>query len=162
MGVYRIMIKEELYCPVIFHNSNEEVFFTVPGKPFGKQRPRVVSRGGFARAYTPKETVNYENLVKISYNVSVGNTKLEGPIEADIIAYFPINKSVSKKKHQQLSKENIPALIKPDTDNIAKVVLDPLNNIAYNDDSQVYKLNVEKYYSDNPRVEIKLSSKKEI
>ena len=150
------MDKNKPFVPVIFHNdtNNEsitEVNFTIPGKPFGKQRPRVVSRGGFARAYTPKETVNYENLVKISYNVSVGNTKLEGPIEASVTAYFPIAKSVSKKKHELLSQETTPALTKPDTD-----------NIAYNDDSQVYKLNVEKYYSDNPRVEIQLRAKKEI
>ncbi len=161
------MDKNKPFVPVIFHNDTDnesitEVNFTIPGKPFGKQRPRVVSRGGFARAYTPKETVNYENLVKISYNVSVGNTKLEGPIEASVTAYFPIAKSVSKKKHELLSQETTPALTKPDTDNIAKVVLDPLNNIAYNDDSQVYKLNVEKYYSDNPRVEIQLRAKKEI
>ena len=160
------MDKNHLFVPVIFHNDTEdenitEVSFTVPGKPFGKQRPRVVTRGGFARAYTPKETVNYENLVKISYNVAAQNTKLDGAIEAEVTAYFPINKSVSKKKHAIMSQETTPALVKPDNDNIAKVLLDPLNHIAYDDDSQVYKLHVEKYYSDNPRVEITLRSKGE-
>jgi Holliday junction resolvase RusA-like endonuclease len=38
--------------------------------------------------------------------------------------------------------------VKPDTDNIAKSILDSLNNIAYLDDKQVVKLEVEKYYSD--------------
>jgi len=156
------MRENNIIVPVIFHNDNitTDVSFTIPGKPFGKQRPRVVNRGGFAKAYTPKETVNYENLVKISYNIATGNSKLEGPVEASITAYFPIAKSVSKKKREILSQETIPALIKPDTDNIAKIILDPLNNIAYNDDSQVYKLNVEKYYSENPRVEVNLRSYK--
>ena len=45
----------------------DEVRFTIPGKPFGKQRPRVVNRGKFSSAYTPKETVQYENLVKLYF-----------------------------------------------------------------------------------------------
>ena len=45
-----------------------EIRFTIPGKPFGKQRPRVVNRGKFSTAYTPKETVEYENLVKLYYS----------------------------------------------------------------------------------------------
>ena len=50
--------------------------FVVPGLPFGKQRPKVTVRKftgsdgkekKFAKAYTPKKTVNYENLVKMAY-----------------------------------------------------------------------------------------------
>ena len=33
----------------------------IPGKPLGKQRPRVLKRV----AYTPKETVHYETFVKL-------------------------------------------------------------------------------------------------
>lgn len=43
----------------------EQIQFVVPGKPFGKQRPRVACRGKFSKAYTPKETIAYENLVKL-------------------------------------------------------------------------------------------------
>lgn len=43
---------------------------------------------------------------------------------------------------------------KPDADNIAKVVLDALNNICYKDDTQVVELIVNKYYSLEPRVEV--------
>jgi Holliday junction resolvase RusA-like endonuclease len=39
---------------------------------------------------------------------------------------------------------------------MAKCVLDALNNIAYDDDSQVYELSVTKEYGENPRVEITL------
>jgi Holliday junction resolvase RusA-like endonuclease len=42
----------------------------------------------------------------------------------------------------------------PDTDNIAKSVLDALNKVAYKDDSCVVDLIVEKWYSENPRVEV--------
>ena len=50
--------------------------------------------------------------------------------------------------HGKLPKrEKIPSpnLVKPDVDNIAKAVLDALNGIAYDDDSQVVELTVKKW-----------------
>lgn len=41
---------------------------------------------------------------------------------------------------------------KPDCDNIAKIILDSLNGIAYEDDKQITSLTVEKYYGDMPKV----------
>lgn len=43
---------------------------------------------------------------------------------------------------------------KPDLDNVAKVILDALNGIAYHDDSQVSRLLIEKRYAEEPRVEV--------
>ena len=39
---------------------------------------------------------------------------------------------------------------KPDTDNIAKSILDSLNKIAYLDDKQVVDLEVHKFYNEKP------------
>ena len=47
--------------------------------------------------------------------------------------------------------------IKPDTDNIAKSILDSLNGIAYLDDKQVVDLRVRKQYSEVPGVSIWIS-----
>lgn len=44
--------------------------------------------------------------------------------------------------------------IKPDTDNIAKSILDSLNGIAYKDDKQVVKLTVEKRYDETPSASV--------
>ena len=42
---------------------------------------------------------------------------------------------------------------KPDADNIAKVICDALNGVAYGDDTQVVNLNVKKRYTDEePKV----------
>lgn len=46
--------------------------------------------------------------------------------------------------------------IKPDTDNIAKSILDSLNGIAYLDDKQVIRLTVEKWYAEVPSVSVKI------
>ena len=40
------------------------------GAPMGKQRPKITVLGAskFAHAYTPKETINYENKLSGGYN----------------------------------------------------------------------------------------------
>lgn len=130
--------------------------FTVYGKPVAKGRPRFSNRGGFVRSYTPENTINYENLVKLSYQTQVGNKKLDGMIYAEIIAYFPIPKSTSKKNAELMRNYEIMHTKKPDCDNLAKSILDALNGIAYDDDSQVCSLLVSKFYGDVARVEIEL------
>lgn len=137
-------------------NIPEQLTIEIDGKPFGKQRPRVVSRGGFARAYTPIETINYQNKVKSAYINKYGNRRLEGKIEANIGAYFSVPESASKKKKKELIENNVPYTKKPDCDNIAKCVLDALNDIAYDDDSQICRLTVEKRYNEKSKTIVAL------
>ena len=129
----------------------------VLGDPKGKQRPRFSRAGKFVRTYTPKETVNYENLVKLSYQDQVGDGKLfRGAVKAEICGVFPIPKSVSKKRREKMISGEIPYIKKIDSDNLAKSILDALNNIAFDDDAQVNDLHVMKMYGEQPRVEIRL------
>lgn len=128
--------------------------FTILGEPKAKQRPRHTKKGF---TYTPKQTVNYENYVKLCYQQSKeenGFEKLDGMIRAIITCYFSIPKSFSKKKREKAIQEKIRPTKKPDLDNIAKSILDSLNDIAFDDDKQVVTLLVNKFYSENPRVEV--------
>ena len=129
------------------------VNFTVPGEPKAKARPRMTTTG---IAYTPKKTVEYENWVKQCYLIEQKGKKLEGQIKAEIAAYFTIPKSTSKKNKERMLQHFIFPTKKPDTDNVAKIILDSLNSIAYDDDKQVIDLRVLKFYSENPRVEVTL------
>lgn len=124
-----------------------KVTIKIYGKVKGKGRPKFSRMGNFVKTYTPKETVEYENLVRLSWMQTPETEKLSGNIRATIRAYFKIPKSVSKKKHAEMI--DAPYASKPDTDNIAKSILDALNGIAYDDDSQVVELNVYKIYSDD-------------
>ena len=152
IGKQKTEYRKQLECPIEFFDPNNQVSCTIPGKPFAKQRPRASRRGRFTTVYTTKETVNYENLVKYSYYEENGDTKLEGPLEAEIIATFPIPQSVTKKKYQDMISGKEPHIKKPDCDNIAKIVLDALNHIAFNDDSQITDLVIRKRYGENPNV----------
>jgi Holliday junction resolvase RusA-like endonuclease len=124
---------------------------TIPGKIQPKQRPRVAN----GVAYTPKETVLYENLIKQIWMIS-GKPKIDGLLQVVIRAYFPVPKSYTKKRLQEIEDNKFYCPNKVDADNVAKIILDALNNLAYDDDSQVVKLQVEKYYSNDPRLEIEI------
>ncbi|MBR5276802.1 MAG: RusA family crossover junction endodeoxyribonuclease [Bacteroidaceae bacterium] len=121
------------------------VTITILGKPMSKGRPRF----GNGFTYTPKKTIEYENLVRLAWMQS-GAEKLSGYISASVYAYFPIPKSVSKKKRAEMCGGFYAK--KPDCDNIAKIVLDALNGVAYDDDSQIVMLSVIKRYSEDAKV----------
>lgn len=127
----------------------------IPGVPVGKGRPKFSTFNGHAVAYTPEKTVNYENLVKLSFQ-QTGETSFDkdAMLRANIVAYFPIPKSTSKKKRELIELGLIQPTKKPDLDNIAKVILDALNGLAYYDDAQVCQLEIMKCYSDTPRAEV--------
>lgn len=63
------------------------IAFAVPGEPKGKARPRTVQIAGHASTYTPKETVMYENLVRLYYQQAARGLRLSGPIQAEIVSY---------------------------------------------------------------------------
>lgn len=132
------------------------MIFEILGEPMGKQRPRFVRVGNFTRTYTPKETINYENWVKLSYQSFGGENFGDVAIKMEITAKFPIPKSWSKKKYQQALNGQIRPIVKPDCDNICKVICDALNGIAYLDDKQITELKVEKEYSETPRVIVRI------
>ena len=124
--------------------------FEILGQPIAKQRPRV-TRSGIA--YTPSKTVNYETLVKYTYQSLYRNREpILGHIEATITAVFPVPKSYSKKKTEELLNGRNNYDKKPDCDNLAKIILDSLNGIAYKDDSQVTSLHINKEYGTQPKV----------
>lgn len=121
----------------------------------GKQRPKFSRRGQFVKTYTPQKTVNYETYVKECFVMKHSDyTPLENELTVRINAYFPIPKSFSKKKREQAEMGIIKPTKKPDCDNIAKIVLDSLNGIAFIDDKQVINLVVTKNYEPVPRVEV--------
>ena len=132
--------------------------FEIVGEPQGKGRPRFSTRGGFVKTYTPEKTASYENFVKLCYLNKYKGQKLDGEIVAEIIAYFPIPKSFSKKKRAEAIEGKIKPTKKPDTDNIAKTILDSLNGIAFEDDKQVVALLVKKLYGEEAKVVVVLKN----
>lgn len=139
-----------------------DITFEVLGKPQGKARVKVTQRNGFALAYTPDKTTNYENLIKLCYmNKKTQNELTREPIVMTIRAEYEIPKSFSQKKRIEALNGKLRPTTKPDLDNIAKIVCDALNKVAYYDDNQVIDLYVTKFYSNQPRLVINLKEVKD-
>ena len=129
--------------------------FEVPGKVKGKGRPRVNTTT--AIAYTPTKTKEYEELIKQYFILKYRKINpLEKRIKVTIQAYFSIPQNTNKTQKEEMLKGNISPTKKPDIDNIAKIVLDALNKLAFKDDNQITKLNLEKIYSEEEKVFIKI------
>lgn len=129
--------------------------FTIMGNPVAKGRPKFARRGAFMSAYTPEKTVNYENLVKHAFLEKYESNPIEDPLIVEILAYFPVPLSWPKSRKSVLTSGMlIPVVKKPDVDNLQKIILDALNQLAYKDDSQVFCITCKKYYSETSRVEV--------
>ena len=126
----------------------------VEGKIKGKARPRFNTKTG--NAFTPGDTITYENWIKCCYQEQDGKF-IDGPVKARIEVYYKIPKSYTKKRVQAIRDGLEMPLKKPDSDNIAKIVLDSLNKIAFDDDAQVVELTVIKRWTEEmERIEFEL------
>lgn len=129
--------------------------FEIKEKAIGKERPRYNPKT--KRMYTPTKTSSFEEKVKWAFKAKYNvETELSTrPFKAKIIAVFEPAASLSKKKKEELLFK-IDYTKKPDVDNIAKIVLDSLNGLAYKDDSQVSALLVLKDYGTENKVIVEL------
>lgn len=119
--------------------------FKVPGEVVPKARPRFSRVSG--KTYTPKKTTDYQNLVRQCYAVQSGVDFGSLPLVCEILAFYVIPKSYSKRKRDRIADRRILHTKRPDVDNLAKSIMDALNKVAYKDDSQIVKLSVAKYYT---------------
>lgn len=116
------------------------VAFTIPGRPFAKQRPRSTRLG---RVYTPAETVSFERQVGQIARPHF-NAPIDGPVRLTIHATFAVPASWSRRKAaQHLHRMHTQ---RPDLDNVAKAIKDALNRIAWADDAQVAEMTVSKVW----------------
>lgn len=126
--------------------------FTIPGEPTGKARPRVTKWG----THNTEKTILYENLVKMCYQEQC-KRYTEKALKVTIAVYYSIPKSTAKKNIELMLNGQIHPCKKPDIDNVAKIILDALNGIAYKDDTQVISLVVGKFYSNQANVKVEIT-----
>lgn len=136
------------------------IYLKYNGEPVGKGRPRVTRQGGFAHAYTPKRTKNFEDEIRFEF---MQGTCEKMPVyekgialKAHMVFAFAVPKSYSKKKREECLLGLIQHTKKPDADNVAKAVCDALNGYAFEDDSQITRMMLEKIYAEEPYVEVRI------
>jgi Holliday junction resolvase RusA-like endonuclease len=133
----------------------QPITFSVPGDPVPQPRPRYSSRGGFARAYVPSKHPVHAYREAIALAAKLAGVTITGePVSVIIDAVFARPKSHRNKAGV---KASAPSLPRPDCDNVAKAALDALTGVAWEDDSQVARLVVEKSYGDEGRTTVRIA-----
>lgn len=154
---------KKLFCEAIIESEKQaegdERVFEISGKPQGKGRPRFTrnKNGCVLGVFTPEKTAVYEKEIQWAYLLAHRDKEIiQGPVALEVIAVLPVAKSESKKLKERKLGGVVPPTVKPDVDNVAKIIMDGLNGVAYADDKQVTELFVSKCYGEEAKTIVKI------
>ena len=131
-----------------------EVSFTIMGEPIPQLRPRFTKRGHSFKA--PKSRAYEDGVREIARSVMRNDAPLKGQLRITADFFMPIPKSTPKWMMSLVLHKMIRPTTRPDTSNLLKAVEDGMNEIVYIDDSQIVEVVANKFYSENPRAEVKV------
>lgn len=135
----------------------EAITFIIPGPVVGKGRPKFARRGNFVTTYTPEKTANYENLVKLAAHRAMdGRDHISVAVRCKIVVWVEPPASWSNKKRLAALSGEIHPTSKPDLDNVAKGILDAMNEVVFKDDKQVVELSLSKHYALNSQAVVEV------
>ena len=128
--------------------ASPALVFVVPGDPVPKGRPRISARGGYARAYTPKATRDYEAAVCAAATAAReqarGPWPIVGPVRVEVSAVFA---RPGRLFRQADPDGRVPHDKRPDLDNVLKAILDGMDQAGvWGDDGQVCELAATQWY----------------
>lgn len=131
--------------------QDSEITFEVPGQPVPQPRARVSTRGGFARAYTPKDHAIHayrEAIRLIAVSTAWESGPVAGPVAVEIDCYFA--RPPSHLGRGGAVKGSAPPWpTRADCDNLAKGILDAITDSGafWADDDQVVELVARKAFA---------------
>lgn len=138
---------------------SEIITFTVLGEPKAQKRHRSTRFGEKGlRNYDPSAS-DKQDFKWMAYKHRP-EIPLDRPLRVDINFFFTRPKMHFRTgKNSHILKDTAPDwhIGKPDRDNLDKGVLDSLKGVFWRDDSIVCAGEIQKKYSDNPRVEVTIT-----
>ena len=132
------------------------VSFMVHGEPVAQGRPRLTTIAGRPHAYDPPKSRDYKDLVRLIAQQNKPSCILNGPVRLQVDVYRPIPTSLSKTKAKLAEAGVLRPTGKPDISNYIKLVEDACNGVIWTDDARVVQLIAGKFYSKEPRIEVKI------
>lgn len=136
------------------NETNKLIAYTVVElEKLTKERPRT---SFYTRSiYTPTSTKKREKIIAQEFIAqNRGWVCDKSPIKILLEIELKIPESATKTKKQKMLNDEIKATVKPDIDNVQKLVQDALNGVAYIDDKQIINLNVNKKYGEKNKLKI--------
>ena len=132
----------------------EDIVIVMEGTPVAKGRPRFNGKTGVV--YTPEKTARYENRLSFYASQAMrGRAIFTGQIMLLYDTYKEIPKSKSRKWKEAALRGELRPTSRPDWENLGKVI-DACNRIVWIDDAQIVDGRVRKFYSENPRIEMRI------
>lgn len=132
--------------------------FVLDFDPKGKVRHRC--RKNSPIPYYPSDAKRHETEIKMAIKTQMAQKSIlklsKQPLMASL--YFGIPKGRSCSRSAYMQSMGYPCIKKPDVDNAAKLYLDAMNKLVYDDDACITHLWAEKYNSEQGHVIIDLMS----
>ena len=125
--------------------------FVVNMTPVPQSRPRF-AKGG---VYEDRKVTDYKTAIRMTARMAMlRDAPVEDAVALKLGFFFAPPKSTPKKKLDDFLGAWYTG--RKDVDNLAKAVMDAMNEIVYDDDKQVVSLQCEKRYGIPARVEVEV------
>ena len=139
-------------------------------KPEALPRARHSAKDNIVRSYYNRKTLSKFDTYTDALNQAIKRLDIEtrynirGMVEKAperlgitlyVIFRMPIPKSTSNKRKIELEMQ--PHLLKPDTDNLLKMILDRAEGILFDNDKRIYSIKAEKIYSERVGIDLTLN-----
>mgnify|MGYP003987240795 FL=1 len=121
-----------------------KLLVSIPAEPIAQGRPRLSSRGGFARAYDPPKSRSWKAFVADYAERAMKKAGLETPMDGPIIVRIRFGFPLPKSQHRKTPKPMMWHMKRPDLDNLYKGVIDAMEGIVYHRDSEIVKVIMDK------------------
>jgi Holliday junction resolvase RusA-like endonuclease len=140
---------------------SEPIVIVVAGeaRPFQKKVASWTAKDGRfgTHAYDTSKYAGWKDQARYTASqVMKGRPPLAGQVDLKVKVYLPIPESWSNRKKRHALAGMIRPAVVPDWDNLGKAAGDALEMIVFRNDKQVVDGQVQKWYSDRPRVEIEV------
>lgn len=130
-------------------------------EPIQQARPRATHFGRGIRLYDPPKVARFKRDLALLCRQQYHDEPLEGEISLKVAFYRPVQKSISKIEHDRRVKSVHRPVVKPDLSNYLKSFEDALNGVLWADDAMVVHEEIDKFYSDDPHIDLEVKVKNE-
>lgn len=121
-----------------------KLIISIPAEPVAQGRPRLSSRGGFARAYDPPKSRSWKAFVADYAERAMKQAGLETPMDGPLIVKVRFAFPLPKSQHRKKIKPATWHMKRPDLDNLYKGLIDGMEGIVYHRDSEIVKVIMDK------------------
>ncbi len=132
--------------------ASRSVSFFVPGVPAPQGSKRHVGKGRMVES--SKAVGPWRSTVALAARAAHNGAPIDGPVRVSCAFVFPRPKHHLRANGEVRESAPWRHSSRPDIDKLARAVLDGITGIVLRDDGQVSSLLVQKWYGNEPGVEI--------